>query len=229
MFAMLKSVCLAAVAAFVLAGCNNSTIFRQASFGPTKVLSLDAKQRLVLQRETTYGVVTCTEPSPDAITAHAAQLAARAQAQLEQGQSGSAGLAISQSEAVASIAMRTQTIQLLRDGYFRLCEAYMNGALEPQRYQSIISFIDEFITTVAAIEAIGGTVQAPPVQIFAGGTATVGTDSAETSGTGSTAPQINVTNKPALTEVQAKAIQAILARYYARKHQYLVMTHTAGN
>jgi hypothetical protein len=229
MFAMSRNVCLAAVAALVLAGCNNSTIFRQASFGSTKVLSLDAKQRLVLQRETTYGTVTCTEPSPDAITAHAAQLAARAQAQLDQGQSGSAGLAISQSEAVASIALRTQTIQLLRDGYFRLCEAYMNGVLEPQRYQAIISFIDEFITTVAAIEAIGGIVQAPPAQIFAGGSATAGADSAGTTGTGSPAPTITITNTKSLTKDQTDALKVILDRYYARKHQYLVMTHTAGN
>jgi hypothetical protein len=229
MFVMSKNVYFAVVAALMLAGCNNSTVFRQVSFGETQVLSLDAKQRLVLQRNTTYGTVTCTEPSPDAISAHAAQLAARADATLTEGRSGSAALAASESEAVASIAMRTQTIQLLRDGYFRLCEAYMNGVLEPQRYQATISFIDEFITTVAAIEAIGGIVQAPPAQIFAGGTATADADSAGTTGTGSQPPSITITNSRSLEKVQADAIKAILERYYARKHQYLMMTHAAGN
>ena len=47
-----------------------------------------------------------------------------------------AGLGASSSETSASIGLRTQTITLLRDGLYRLCEAYMNGAVDEIQYMS---------------------------------------------------------------------------------------------
>jgi hypothetical protein len=221
-FAMMISTC-----AVVLAACSNSggTIYRKDSFGPYNVMSLDARQRLVIQgyRVDEHGVerpVICSEPSPDAIAAQAASLAASANVQSPENKvSGGGQLAAGYSEAVASIAMRTQTIQVLRDGYFRLCEAYLNGVLKKEEYVQVIRFIDEFITTVVAIEAIGGTVVLPPAAIVASQAIAVNKEG-----------QIEIKPEAATLKVEAgpkgqgeqnaQQIRAILDRYYKRKKQF---------
>ena len=76
------------------------------------------------------------------------------------------------SEAVASIAMRTQTIQLLRDGLFRACEAYMNGAIDQHQYNIILLNIDRLMVTLLGVDAIGGMGMAPAVAIGATSAAT---------------------------------------------------------
>ena len=212
-----------------LSGCSNGggTIYRKDTFGDTQVLSLDARQRLVIQSGTGKDRVVCTEPSPDAIVAQAAQIAASGGGTFS-GNSANAALAASQSEAAASIAMRTQSIQLLRDGYFRLCEAYMNHVLPKWQYQSTIAFVDEFIATVVAIEAIGGIVHAAPVTIVAGGKAVAGTDadpSAAVTGSGDAG---DITAKTTnLSAEQAKAVEGIIEKYYKRKAEYLASIEQA--
>ena len=44
---------------------------------------------------------------------------------------GGVGGTSSTSESVASIGLRTQTIQLLRDAYYRLCEAFLRIRSSP--------------------------------------------------------------------------------------------------
>lgn len=206
-----------------LAACSGGTIYKKDTFGAYHVLSVDARQRLVLQGERPDGhggtrTVICAEPSPDAIVAQAAQFAAGANVPFGGGQGSSGQLAGGFSEAAASIAMRTQTIQLLRDGYFRLCEAYLNGALDAKQYSRIVMFIDEFIATVVAIEALGGTVTTAPVSIGVNGIATANKDSAEIK-TEVLKHEITV-NAPAASAVNAEAIKEILKKYYIRKAQF---------
>ena len=115
-------------------------IHRTSTLGDVHVLAVDANQRLVIQGTTTDGdKVVCAEPSPDAVAAHAAQLAANASLQLKSGDEASSSLAAGYSQSVASIALRTQTIQVLRDGYFRLCEARLNNLIEREDYQIIVA------------------------------------------------------------------------------------------
>jgi hypothetical protein len=208
---------------FSLAACTGGTIYKKDTFGAYQVLSVDARQRLVLQGERSDGhggtrTVICTEPSPDAIVAQAAQLAASANVPFGGDRVASGQLAGGFSEAAASIAMRTQTIQLLRDGYFRLCEAYLNGVLDKIEYLRVIMFIDEFIATVVAIEALGGTVTTAPVTIGVDGSATANKDSAEIE-TKTLKHEITV-KEPAASTVNAQAIEAILKRYYIRKAEF---------
>jgi hypothetical protein len=210
-----------------LAACspNGGTIYRKDSFGPYNVLSLDARQRLVIQgyKVDKHGVerpVICSEPSPDAIAAQAANLAAGVNATLPNSVQGNAQLAAGYSEAVASIAMRTQSIQVLRDGYYRLCEAYLNDVIGKQDYVNVVKFIDEFIATVVAIEALGGTVVAAPISVSVDGRATVKKDGeAETENGETIKNDIDVTTNAAPKENVA-AIEAILKRYYIRKAEY---------
>jgi hypothetical protein len=121
-------------------------------------LSIDAMQRLVFVANRSAGDgrrVTCTEPSPDALVARAAMLAANANITNPSGIGGSGGVAGGSSESAASIGFRDHTVQMLRDGYFRLCEAYMNGALNDEQYRHMILNADTFMVVVSALQILG--------------------------------------------------------------------------
>lgn len=214
--------------AILLSACSPpGVIHRTSTLGSHNILAVDANQRLVIEGVVDGERVICTEPSPDAVAAHAAQLAATANATLAEGKAASASLAAGYSQSVASLAMRTQTIQVLRDGYFRLCEARLNNLIDRKDYQVIVAFIDEFIATVAAIEAIGGTVQVSPIAVYAGGVANVDKDGAETDDKPTQQAQIPnlVVDTSKVDQARAKVIQDILKEYYERKaafHQLLI-------
>ncbi|HJQ56398.1 MAG TPA: hypothetical protein VJ890_05805 [Vineibacter sp.] len=160
------------VAASVVA-CDG-TIFKSFDLRSGQSLSIDARQRLVLvgDRQVSRRLddgsyhrdrVVCTEPSPDALVAKAAAIAASAtNAQV------AASLGGSISEAAASIGVRTPTIQLLRDGLFRACEAYLNGAIDKEEYHTILFNYDRVMTALIIIEAVAGFKLQPPVTIAAG-------------------------------------------------------------
>lgn len=174
---------------FVLSGALALTacdvpIRQIADYGNYQVLSLDASQRLVIagtrqeiQRDAHGNLirdaagnpiifernVVCAEPSPDALVATAAY--ATGGANITGTGSGNATAGINQ--AAANIGLRTRTIQLLRDGYFRVCEAYLNGAIDSDEYKGIIRSIDHFMVVLVAIEAIAGSPTAPPASISA--------------------------------------------------------------
>lgn len=162
-----KTTMVAAMTAVMLSGCEN-VIHKMVDIDSGKGLSLDAQQRLLLVTEK-GGLpgedfrVVCAEPGPDAITSRSVALSA----------SGGtpkvgASLGFGSSGAAASIGLRTQTIQLLRDGYYRLCEAYMNGALSKEQYNFALVNIDKLIIPLMAIDAIAGTPRPPAVVIAPG-------------------------------------------------------------
>jgi hypothetical protein len=185
MVASLSRVVVACLLLLSLGGCANY-IFRSFDIDSGESLSLDAKQRLVLATykggKSGNRKIVCAEPSPDAFSATSASAAASAaftfptllpggQTGTDGGQpgtSGSGGIAAARSESAASIGMRTQTIQLLRDGLYRACEAYMNGAIDQHQYNIILLNIDKLMVTLLGIDAIGGTPKAAPATITAG-------------------------------------------------------------
>ncbi|GEP61170.1 hypothetical protein [Reyranella soli] len=73
------------------------------------------------------------------------------------------------SESAASIGVRTPTIQLLRDGLFRACEAFLNGAIDKEEYNIIVFNYDRIMTALIIVDAIGAFKLAPTVAITAGG------------------------------------------------------------
>jgi hypothetical protein len=167
-------VCAAVLSLSFLTGCANY-IFKTFDIDQSnESLSLDAKQRIVLVTERggkdRNQKIVCAEPSPDALSATAASFSGSAAVTIPTAQgsaSGSGGLAGGVSENVASLAMRTQTIQLLRDGYYRLCEAYMNGAIDKHQYNVVLVNIDRVMETLLGIDAIAGTRNVAPVTISA--------------------------------------------------------------
>jgi hypothetical protein len=214
--------------AVALTACSNGTIFKKSAIGDVELLSIDARQRLVLNGKDADGKrIVCTEPSPDAIVAQAAAFAASGSYSTK----AKAGIAASLSESAGSIAMRTQTIQLLRDGYYRLCEARLNLQIDEDDYKWALRFIDEFIVTVAAIEALGGTVVAPAITIGAEAKATGNQDSP--SAGGETPPNSGVgavtVNANDMSPEQAEAIKSIVAEYYKRKMIFLSLMLVVEN
>lgn len=212
------------VAILFVAGCANSTIFRKTDLAGYNLLSLDAKQRLVISGVRPDGRrVICAEPSPDAIVAQASYLAASATRD-----AANTALGAGQSESAASIGIRTQTIQLLRDGYFRICEAYLNGAIDDDVYLQVICHIDTFMVALVAIQAIGGVVAAPTVAISggtfntnatAGGTDGAGTDGDGTNAQPGTTFGTITANTTGLNKDQAEAINKIVFEYEQRREQ----------
>lgn len=125
-------------------------------FSPAGVF-IDAEQRAVLSnRRVDKDLdtrVVCAEPAPDALSAIAAQ-AGVSVSDISNAVSAEGGV----SEAAANIGLRTQTIQTLRDGFYRVCEAYMNGLSEEQ-YAIMLRRFQTNMIALLAIEQLTGAVK----------------------------------------------------------------------
>jgi hypothetical protein len=221
-----KQVYAAAIAVSLagMGGCGSSTIHKQARVDGIDTLSIDAKQRLMLVGYNPFGrKVTCLEPSPDALVARAA-VASAAGSGTPPGQTSAVnvGVAAGSTESAASIGLRTPTIQLMRDGYFRLCEGLMNGVIDEEDYFNVVTNIDAFMSVIMAIDAIGGFPTAPGIAISAGSisgsTGTAGVEVKAGPGTFET-PK----GTPAPDKAQAEAIRNIVKDYLAYRQALWAM------
>lgn len=133
------------------------------SAAPTGVF-VDAEQRAVLSntRPDKDMRVICAEPAPDALSAIAAQ-AGVSVSDISNALTAEGGV----SEAAANIGLRTQTIQTLRDGFYRVCEAYMNGLSEEQ-YSIMLRRFQTNMIALLAIEQLTGAVKGGDAVVSAG-------------------------------------------------------------
>lgn len=202
-----RSLAMTVIAALTLMGCAGpGHIFRTFDIENSESLSVDARQRVVLVThrggKTRDRTVVCAEPSPDVFSAQAAHSAGNASFTpavdgAPQTQRSAAGSATGgTTESAATIAMRTQTIQLLRDGLFRACEAYMNGAIDQHQYNIILLNMDKLTITMMGMDAIGGTAVTPPTVISAG--------------SGVSDRPATSTERPATGHVQSEAVASIV-------------------
>lgn len=157
------------IPAIVIGGCGNfNSIHRDLDISNGRGAIVDVKQRAIIVDTTTTpnGTVTdrsvCAEPSPDALSAYAAEIAAN----LSKQGVGELGLALATQESASFIGLRTQTIQLLRDGMYRLCEARLNGVSEGN-YAHLMRRYQRNMVALMAIEQLSGVVKAPVVTISA--------------------------------------------------------------
>lgn len=160
---------LAVVLAAMLVGCANSeSIHRSMNINLGEGALIDGKQRAILvkrQRDKTNKanktVIVCAEPVPDIMSALSGSIAADLgfKDEIKMGISGSSH------ESAASIGLRTQSITLLRDSLYRLCESYMNGAISASEYNLQSRRYQKYMVVLLAIEQIAGTVKAPTVAI----------------------------------------------------------------
>lgn len=119
-------------------------------------IHLDAQQRLAIVNATRQ---FCAEPSPDALAAYASSLGLGASAPSE----GAASVASALQSSAGSIGLRTQSITLMRDSLYRICEAYANGKIGPAQVMTLLARSQDLTAGVLAIEQLTGAVAANQV------------------------------------------------------------------
>lgn len=188
-----------ALAAIASTGCAQLTTFNRSVDLKASSLAIDAKQRVIFSKEKETvapingsstilrNMVICAEPSPDALAVLGASGALSISNPSKIGGSASGGIA----EAAASIGLRTQSIQLLRDLNYRICEAYSNDALKSGEAATLLRRGQSTMMGLIAIEQLTGPVVAAQVALSSSGSS--GTGLAEASSDLSSA-QTAVTN-----------------------------------
>jgi hypothetical protein len=167
----MRAILLTPCAALLLPGCAEMThLTRTRTMGATdqygmrQAFFIDAKQRAIFQRQ---GVI-CAEPSPDALSA----IAASQGLSVSTPQGTSVGESLSLAEAAGAIGLRTQSIQLMRDHMYRVCEGYLAGAISPVTFQLMHRRFQTTVVGILAIEQLTGAMRAPAVVL--GGSSRVG-------------------------------------------------------
>lgn len=122
--------------------------------------------------------VICAEPSPDALQATAAALAGSGSSEKA---AAALSVAFSNAEAATSIGLRTQAIQLLRDSYYRLCEAYLNDGIDSISYDVLQRRFQAQITTLLAIEQLTGATRAAQNSVTTQSSSDAGANAAQLS------------------------------------------------
>lgn len=143
-----------------MSGCANiKTISRTSPLGTTfegysAAIHLDAQQRVLLSKNNMKKV--CAEPSPDVMAAYFSSLG------LGVNIFGKAGGSIAQSDqsAIADISLRTQSIVLMRDALFRVCEAALNDDLSEVQVATMLARGMNLVAVVLAVEQLTGAVKA---------------------------------------------------------------------
>jgi hypothetical protein len=163
----------------LLAGCGD--VWKQngsSSLRTNDVLMTTADIRTVLRVPDpnappwTNRYVTCAEPSPDVSRAVDLAIKSSASAQVlsPEGTSTTAQAALdyARTESVAQLGRRIATTQLLRDGLYRACEAYANGAINSLTYTAIVSKYDDLLVTMLLGEIAGNTASAASIASISG-------------------------------------------------------------
>lgn len=127
------------------------------------ILTVDAKQRhLIMSRVGEDHFRVCAEAAPDVFSA----LASSGSLTLDAAGSGSGQGGFSLSETAATIE-RTQTINMLRESFYRTCERYLSGALTKSQFIIQAARDQRVMTSILAIEQLTGAVR-PPSTIISG-------------------------------------------------------------
>lgn len=124
-------------------GCSDqSYIIRHQAVGTATMVAVDGSIRSVLVNDKGR---FCAEPPPDAIgtiaKAIAAKAAAKVPAKVTTAEASGEYNKTFESD-IHDLFQRSQGVQVLRDGMYRLCEAFVNGAIDQQIYsQQMIDLI----------------------------------------------------------------------------------------
>jgi hypothetical protein len=144
-------VLLAAGLMLTACGADFNSIGRRTTLPYDKqvAIHLDAQQRVVMVGR---NGVYCAEPSPDAIAAYAQAAALGVSIP---GQGAGSGAGASQSD-VAGIGLRTQSITLMRDALYRLCEASANDTVSSISATQLMGRSQDLTAVVVAVEQLTG-------------------------------------------------------------------------
>ncbi|WP_137279088.1 hypothetical protein [Pseudomonas rhizoryzae] len=169
---MRASYLLPLIAVIGLSGCANwSTLYRKPNFSESDSLLTDigARAIFVTPQDTKEGpninlrntpkTIVCAEPSPDSMQAYAAKLNWK----LLSDSAVTRDAALAYSTAASYVGNRTQTVQLLRDQLYRLCEAYANGIIDSDTYTMLMSRSQRYTLALAMIDTSPPSVTPPPI------------------------------------------------------------------
>jgi len=152
---------------FCVASCGNlNSVHRTLDTSNGQGVLIDIKQRAILAAKSEDRFVVCAEPSPDSLSAYAFDLAAEGSFPGK-----SLGATLGSAESAAFVGLRSQSIQLLRDQFFRACEAYMNQAISAADYNLLIRRYQKQTAALLAIEQLTSVVTAPAAVVSAAGNA----------------------------------------------------------
>ena len=138
------------------------TLDREGSAKTTSIL-IDAKQRAILAApmpedpegfSSPRDVLVCAEPSPDALSAITSNFAGSFGGVFGPSAQAQTALASAFTETASQLGRRNATIQLLRDGLYRQCEAYMNGLIDKPYYEQIANKYVNAMVTLLAVEEL---------------------------------------------------------------------------
>ena len=149
----------AVAATCLMIGCSSTSTFHKyraidaRSDSPISV-AMDAEQRVIIAVPITADdrrqLILCAEPSPDIMSEIGSGISIAGSVSEAQ------RVAFAQMfiEAAEQIGERNATIQLLRDGLYRQCEAYLNGLISEEGYKEIADRYVDAMVTLLAIERL---------------------------------------------------------------------------
>ena len=215
--------------ALALAGCaNNNAIFQPFRPDNGQSVSIDAKQRVVFAINKDPGgrepwTAICAEPSPDALSALSASLALDAA-----GATRALGLAYATQEGAASIGLRTQTITILRDAMYRLCEGYASGALDEIGFARLQRRYQNIMLGLLSIEQLTGAIVANQAALGGSASAKLGQSLAQITVMIDEARGREITAKTSVETTQAKLKTATEAQKAAEENYQKVLKAADG-
>jgi len=157
-------------AAIVLSSCAEFTHLTRNLDAQEKggLVLIDAKQRAILTSKAklerdghSYVPAFCAEPSPDALSAVTASLGGS----LTTSEDVKAVLRGALSEQASPIGLRTQSIQLMRDAMFRICELTISGKIDGPAAETLHRRFQQSMVAILAIEQITNPVRPPAVAL----------------------------------------------------------------
>lgn len=167
------------LAALLLGGCAQFTTSTKSIDLRDSSVAIDVKQRVVFsQNRSDFGTdgkqrtntVVCAEPSPDALTV----LGASGGLSINTGTGKVGNASAAFAESGASIGLRTQSIQLLRDAMYRLCEGYAAGAVSDSDFAAMQRRYQSTMMGLIAIEQLTGPIVAAQAMLTASSGAQAG-------------------------------------------------------
>jgi hypothetical protein len=155
-------------------GCKSVINKPKAIGGSSMAIAVDARQRFLVSKQgmdpddpSFQLQKICLEPSPDVFSVLSSALEGSAKYMDKASLNFSATFA----ESAATIGLRTETIQLLRDSMYRICELALNGDLDKGTASRLHDSYQRSMVTLAAVAAL--TDAARPVQIALTSRATI--------------------------------------------------------
>jgi hypothetical protein len=203
----------------LLGGCteNDQSIYRTVDLSKGSTLLTDAKTRTVLNIAPGSGSspgyvvpsrIICAEPSPDVAQAVSKSFGAELSAAIASEGSGQAQIAAAQAASVAELGKRLAAVQALRDGLYRACEAYANGAMTDASYAAILggyrttletTLFGDFLSSRGSTSALVSATSNANTTGSANETSQQSNNNTSTQGSASTQPPASSASPPSTT------------------------------